>query len=299
MSDTIKKYADLIKRVAHDEQGAFEEMLNFPENLDNDPIIAELAENINLIFMREDVYEQQLNISNEIKGHLEELNKLKTRYLGIAAHDLRSPLASIYSIGDFLSNYDLSEEKTKKLYKSICMISDQALTLVNNLLDTVAIEQGSFNLNLDTLNLSSLMDERIEMVKMMATSRGITLHSDLDIVPDTAIDEMRMRQVIDNLISNAIKFSSYGDNIYLRCKEIDNYISLIIEDQGTGIPANQLAGLFDEFKIGTNKAARGDTKTGLGLSIVKNIVDAHHGRIKVESIEDKGTTFTVSILAKA
>ncbi len=298
MSGTLEKYFDLIRRVAHDEEGSIDEMLNFPATVKDDPVMAELTENINLIFLREDVYEHQLVVAKEIKENLEELNKLKNRHLGIAAHDLRSPLSSLYSAGDLLLKYDLSEEKRKKLYQSICMISDQTLTLVNDLLDLVAIERDSFHLNFDAVNLTNLTLERVEMMKPMASSLGIELIDDLHPVPDCALDQMRMRQVIDNLLSNAIKFSSSGDVIVVACQEKDDWVCITVDDQGSGMPTEQAEQMFEEFKVGNNKAIRGEKRTGLGLSIVKNIVEAHGGKIEVESAPGKGTTFTVRILSK-
>ena len=298
MSKNLEKYFKLIRRVAHDEEGSIEEMLQFPATVEDDPLMAELTENINLIILREDVYELQLVVADEIKENLEELNKLKNRHLGIAAHDLRSPLSSLYSAGDLLLKYDLSEDKRKKLYQSICMISDQTLTLVNDLLDLVAIERDSFHLNLDAVNLTDLAFERVDMMRPMASSLGIKLIDDLQPVPDCALDQVRMRQVIDNLLSNAIKFSSRDDVIMVTCQAEDGWVVITVDDQGSGMPSEQAEQMFEEFTVGTNKAIRGEKKTGLGLSIVKNIVEAHQGKIEVESAPGKGTTFTVRLLAK-
>ncbi|MBF0443974.1 MAG: hybrid sensor histidine kinase/response regulator [Magnetococcales bacterium] len=224
-----------------------------------------------------------------------ELNQIKNKFLGVAAHDLRNPLTSLQGMSQLMLKIHLPEEKKIKFLQSINKTSHQMLKLVNDLLDVSVIESGRFDLRSEMNNLSQLVAERVELISDIAKNKGITLISNLADLPDTQFDEDRIGQVVDNLLTNAIKFSNSESTVTLITREVDGKIELSVTDQGQGIPADEINSLFGSFKKTSVKPTGGEKSTGLGLSIVKKIVEAHNGNIKVESEVGKGTTFLVSL----
>jgi signal transduction histidine kinase len=259
------------------------------------PEAAELAEALGLILVKLEAREFHLEMAAESEARLQELNELKNRHLGIAAHDLRNPISSIRGMSQMLVEMDLDEGTRSKFHRSIHRVSDQMLTLVNDLLDVALIESGRFELEVAEANLSALVAERAELVTQVASQKDIRVTTELQGVPVVAFDVDRMRQVVDNLLSNAIKFSPVGSTVHLSCRHHEGGVGISVVDQGSGIPSKELDKLFGTFQKASIRPTSGEKGTGLGLSIVKNIVDAHGGEISVDSEVGKGTTFTVTI----
>ena len=228
-----------------------------------------------------------------------DLNTLKNKFLGIAAHDLRNPLTSILGLSELMMKIPLSEEKKTRFVATIHRVSNQMLRLVNDLLDVSVIESGRFDLRLEKHSLSQLAAERAELVADSARNKGIELTMDLPEITETLFDTDRIGQVVDNMLSNAIKFSQSGTTIHLASRETGGWVEVAVTDQGPGIPEEEFGNLFGAFKKLSVQPTGGEKSIGLGLSIVKKIVDAHGGDIRVESAVGKGTTFTVSLLIKA
>jgi two-component system, sensor histidine kinase and response regulator len=225
-----------------------------------------------------------------------ELNQVKNKFLGIAAHDLRNPLTSIKGMSQLMMQLPLPEEKKSKFVATINRVSNQMLQLVNDLLDVSVIESGRFDLRLEVSNLSKLAAERAELVVDSAKNKNIELVMDLSDIPDTLFDSDRIGQVMDNLLTNAIKFSKSSTTIHLSTHESKGVVSVVVTDQGPGIPEEEVGTIFGSFNKTSVQPTAGEKSTGLGLSIVKQIIDAHKGQIHVESAVGKGTTFSVSLL---
>ncbi|WP_022851823.1 hybrid sensor histidine kinase/response regulator [Limisalsivibrio acetivorans] len=231
---------------------------------------------------------------------LEELNETKNRFLGTAAHDLRSPLSSIRGFSEFLLEElegKLDEDQTGML-DMIHDTSSSMLNLVNNLLDVAVIESGKFDLFLEKHSMVKLTESRLQLLSNLAVQKQIALLTDLKPVPETMLDVQRMGQVIDNLISNAIKFSPEKSSVMIKMHEEGGYIHVSISDQGVGISDEDMPKLFGAFQKLGSKPTGGEKSTGLGLSIVKKIVTAHGGDIKADSKEGEGTTMTFTLPVK-
>jgi len=262
------------------------------------PEVAELAESIGLILVKLEARDFHIEMAAEAEQRLKELNELKDKYLGIAAHDLRNPLSSIRGMSDMLINMDLDKDTRKSFLESINRVSNQMLTLINDLLDVSVIESGGYEMNLTEGNLSNLVDERAGIATVTAQRKKITLSTDLQEVSNCMFDTERFRQVVDNLLTNAIKFSPSDTNIHLTCRETGTTIEIAVRDQGPGIPPEEIDKLFGAFQTLSTRPTGGEKSTGLGLSIAKQIVDSHGGDIKVESKVGIGTTFVVRIPIK-
>jgi len=287
--------AQTIQNIARGDFSSLDDLYALPGVEGIDPNVAELAESIGLILVKLEARDFHLECAAEAEERLKELNKLKDTYLGIAAHDLRNPLSSIRGMSQMLVEMELDDGTKRSFLESIYRVSNQMLTLVNDLLDVSVIESGKFDLRLTEENLSKLAKERAELVAGSAEKKQIKLTTDLQEVSNSLFDPDRMRQVIDNLLTNAIKFSPAGTTVDLACRQTKQSLEISVADQGPGIPSEDIDKLFGTFQKLSVQPTAGEKSTGLGLSIVKQIVNAHGGEITVDSKVGKGSVFTVRI----
>jgi signal transduction histidine kinase len=221
-------------------------------------------------------------------------NRDKDRYLGIAAHDLRNPLSSMRGLADLMIETPLEPEQRQEFLDTIRRTSDEMLHLVNDLLDTAVIESGKLDLRPKQQDVAALVKRRIRHLEPHAAKKQITL--DVDAAAGSAvIDAARFGQVIDNLISNAIKFSPPGTTVRVAVRVERGHFTFSVQDQGPGIPEADRKLLFRSFQRLSAQPTGGEKSTGLGLAIVKKIVDAHGGTIAVDDAPGGGTRFTVTI----
>ena len=287
--------AQTIKNIARGDFGALDFLYSIPAVKGVAPQVAELAESIGLLALKLEARDFHLECAAEAEERLKELNQLKDNYLGIAAHDLRNPLSSIRGMSKMLVDDELDAETERAFLESIYNVSDQMVTLVNDRLDVSVIESGKLALRLVEQNLRKLAEERASLVARSAEKKGITLRTDLEDVSDSFFDADRMRQVVDNLLTNAIKFSVSGTTVHLACRQTERAVEIAVSDQGPGIPSEDIDKLFGTFQTLGNQPTGGEKSTGLGLAIVKKIIDTHGGEITVDSEVGRGTTFAVHI----
>ncbi|MFA6222762.1 MAG: HAMP domain-containing sensor histidine kinase [Desulfomonilaceae bacterium] len=229
---------------------------------------------------------------------LEKLNEEKNRFLGIAAHDLRNPLNAIQIYSEFLLDEaaDALNQEQMGFVSIIHSSSRFMLQLVNDLLDVAKIESGKLELELANTDLIGLIERNLVLNNAMASKKQIrhTFNHDAHI-PNIQIDAAKIEQVLNNLITNALKFSSSGSVINVNLVRTDDEVILSVKDQGQGIPANDLDKLFKPFQRTSVKTTDGEESTGLGLAIVRKIVLGHKGRVWVKSEVGRGTTFYVAL----
>ncbi len=228
-------------------------------------------------------------------AELEELNELKNRFMGMAAHDLRSPIGAIRGMTELIMELDLGPEKEREYIALINGVSDQMLELINDLLDVSAIESGKFDLNPQRGCVSDVISSRIELAGFTAKAKGISISTDFGDMPLIEFDQARIAQVIDNLLTNAIKFSPSGSTIAVSTKGHETAIAVAVQDQGQGIAADEIDRVFLAFEKLSTKPTAGEKSTGLGLAIAKQIVEAHGGDIRVDSMHGDGATFTFTL----
>lgn len=233
----------------------------------------------------------------EKNRELFELNRLKNRFLGIAAHDLRTPLGSIQGFSRLLLSDTTGPltETQRDFVATIAGVSEEMLRLLNDLLDVSAIESGRLELRLERTSLRRLLEARIARDRVIADRKGITIATSLGESPDALVDPHRINQVIDNLVSNAIKFSPAGSRIGLTLSSGGRHALVRVSDQGPGVSEADRERMFGEFQRLSAAPTGGEKSTGLGLSIVKKIIDAHGGSITVESTPGSGATFVVAL----
>ena len=224
---------------------------------------------------------------------LVELNQLKNKFLGIAAHDLRNPLVSIGGFSELLLEGEIGplNEEQKEFLTIIHSAGRNMLALVNDLLDVSVIESGRLTLKIEPGFLKSLVEDRIRINRMPAEAKEIELHAALEDLPEALFDANRVNQVLDNLIGNAVKFSPPGSNIYITLSRTEKGARISVRDEGPGLSPEDQAKLFGEFQRLSAQPTAGEKSTGLGLAIVRKIVEAHGGTVEVESRLGTGSTF--------
>jgi PAS domain S-box-containing protein len=235
--------------------------------------------------------EEALRQSND---QLRELNKQKNEFLGMAAHDLRNPIAVIQNSSSVLSRYSSENlsEKQKEFLRKIYDTSKFMLELLNSLLDISKIESGKLELEISKNDYPDFVRKNIEFHRFFATEKGISIDSVFsDDISQVNFDKNKIEQVLNNLISNATKYSHPNTAIRIEVSKEKGFVVTKVIDQGQGIPEDELAHVFKPFQKASTKPTAGEKSTGLGLAIAKKIVEGHQGTIGVESEVGKGSTF--------
>lgn len=223
--------------------------------------------------------------------------KMKEDFTNIMVHELRSPLTAIKASSELLMEppAPLSEEEKNKIIGLISGQSRKMLDEVSLILDAAKLEAGLFTIQKMPGDFKKLVHDRISVFTAQAHERFITLTEEIDSsIPTFSFDPIHMGQVINNLISNSLKFTQSGGTIKVTAKPAIGSIKVSVSDTGAGIPKNKQHLLFTKFtQLGNSE--HGAVGTGLGLYIVKGVVEAHGGQVSVESEEGKGTTISFNI----
>ena len=229
---------------------------------------------------------------------LVDLNDLKNRFLGIAAHDLRNPISVIKGYVSLVLR-DLFGElgpELREVMNAVNSTCETMLTLIDDLLDVSAIESGRLDLRPQEVDLADYLRRCHAANSMLAKAKSIELTLDLaPELPRVMMDTGRVNQVINNLITNAIKFSHPDTAITMRARALSDEVEISVSDQGQGIPEDEIETIFAPFARGSVRPTAGEKSTGLGLAIVKRMVEAHGGRISVTSKVGEGSTFTFTL----
>jgi two-component system, OmpR family, sensor kinase len=246
-----------------------------------------------LSYLNNELVAMQREIAKK-NAELERLNREKNRFLGMAAHDLRNPLHIILGYSDFL--IQISDQPEQQEYLQIIRnVSQFMARLVDDLLDVAKIEAGDLQLDYEPVNLADLITYNVAINRPLAAQKQIELIYQLDeTVPRALVDSAKIEQVLGNLISNAIKFSEPGNGVVIRLERAEENFLISVKDDGAGMAPEQQSRLFQPFQQGQTGTG-GEKSTGLGLVIVKHIVEGHGGQIWFESELGQGTTFFVSI----
>jgi signal transduction histidine kinase len=223
---------------------------------------------------------------------LTELNREKDNLISIVAHDLRAPLNRSLSLCHLILP-DLAEEQ-RKVLKLMIQVNNDGLQLVEGILHLNSI------VHLDpepvTINLKHFITDHLEkFFTGQASKKGIQLHTAIENDLDITTDAHSLRRIIDNLVSNAVKFSPPDTSVFIRVLSIDNAIHISIQDQGPGISADDQKKMFRKFQKLTAAPTSGETSTGLGLAIVKKLVENLNGKITVNSELGEGTEFVIRL----
>jgi two-component system NtrC family sensor kinase len=224
--------------------------------------------------------------------NLKKLDRIKSDFVGTVSHDLRSPLTAILGYVELIERVGAINETQHEYIRRIQTSVHNITSLVDDLLNLGRIEAG-FDTRKETVHLEHLIRFAVESIRKQADDKNHQLILDIpDTIPPFQANPVQIRQMVDNLLDNAIKYTLPGGVITLRLSVAQKQVILQIQDNGIGIPAIDIPYIFDRFYRASNASAD-ISGTGLGLAIVKSIVESHNGRIWVESTVGHGATFTV------
>jgi signal transduction histidine kinase len=228
---------------------------------------------------------------------LMELDRLKDEFLSLVSHELRTPLTSIRGYLDLVLDEEAGElnPEQRRFLKAVERNSGRLLRLVGDLLFVAQADAGRLTLERGKVDLAALAADCVEAARPVADQRSIDLQLAAVPVPALVGDRGRLAQVLDNLVSNALKFTPEGGRVEVRTSTTDDCVYLEVEDSGMGVPAAEQPRLFERFFRAASATEQAIPGTGLGLAIVKAIVEAHAGRIEVVSAPGKGTTFRIEL----
>ena len=252
---------------------------DFDCNLDlsSPPEIGDLAQDFNLMCDR-----------------LKEIDRMKSNFFSLMAHELRTPLASIRE-GTNLLLEGIGEElkeNRKEVLTIIAEESNRLTDLVNSLLDLSKMEAGMIALNLEKSAISSLINKAVSEMGPLAMAKNVGIEVKIpQDLPYIKIDRERILQALRNLIGNAVKFTPGGGHITISAQPMENGVGVSVADTGPGIPKEDLNAIFDKFQQATMTSYNKIKGTGLGLAIVKHIINAHGGKVWVESEPGCGSIF--------
>lgn len=271
-----------------------------------EPIVDRYGKNRGYVVLIFDITETR-NYIEEIKRvreQAEQANIAKSAFLANMSHEIRTPMNAIVGLSDII----MEESRGRKVYEYACDIkaaSRNLLALINDILDLSKVEAGKMELVPVEYHVKTLANEVLNMLDVMASQHGLMLKSEFDMsIPCRYLgDEGRIRQILINILNNALKFTKEG---YVKLSvtgtpgksEDVEILSFSIEDTGCGIKEEDIESIFENFKQVDSKRNRMVEGNGLGLSITKHLVELMKGTIRVESVYGKGTTFTVKIPQK-
>jgi signal transduction histidine kinase len=230
---------------------------------------------------------------------LRRLDELKNTFLGMAAHDLRNPIAVIQMGADLLREniYVIGEEEVKGMLNDMVDQTEHMLNLLSELLDVAEIESGNIDLILMPIDLQEFLEGAVRRHSRLSLSKGTQIVLEAAPAGTIRADPNRLRQVIDNLISNAVKYSPAGSTVWVYAERRPTEWFISVRDQGPGILPEDRARLFKEFARLSARPTGGEKSTGLGLAISWKVVDVHGGVLDVESEPGEGATFWFTLPA--
>ena len=230
-------------------------------------------------------------------GELNDLNATKDKFFSIVAHDLKSPIVSFLAVSNLLAENMsiLSRENLEEMAKNTKKSGDYLFKLLENLLDWARIQMNHYEFKPVNVPLNHLIQDTFYILKLNAEQKGVSLINQIDESISIMADADMLNTIVLNLISNAIKFTNNGDNIILQYQEIEQKHLISVSDTGVGMTEKQLGKLFNLGVSSISLGTANEKGTGLGLILCQEMIEKHHGEIKVESQLGKGTIFTFTI----
>lgn len=231
------------------------------------------------------------------RSEAERANRLKDEFLATISHELRNPLNAIMGWAHMLRLGKLTDVNAERAVETIYRNAKSQAQLVADLLDVSRIISGKLRLDVRTVDLIYIINAAIDSIRPAAEAKGIRLQMMLDTATGPiAGDADRLQQIVWNLLTNAVKFTPKGGRIQVKVQRVDSHAEIVVSDSGVGISKEFLPYVFDRFRQADASSTRIHGGLGLGLSIVRQLVDLHGGSVSVHSEGDgKGTTFTITL----
>ena len=247
------------------------------------------------------LYHKENELAREKTKELAELNKAQSRFFSSMSHEIRAPINTVLGLNEIILRQEDASEEIRKDARNIQGAGKLLLALINDILDVSKIEAGKMDIVPVNYNVSSLLSEIVNMIWLKAEEKGLRFDVDIDPdVPDTLYgDEVRIKQILINLLNNAVKYTREGSiGMHMECDFPETGEALLrisVSDTGMGIKPDALPHLFDTFRRVDEEKNRHIEGTGLGLSIVKQLVELMGGEITVNSVYGQGSTFVIEL----
>jgi PAS domain S-box-containing protein len=241
--------------------------------------------------------EELLKREQSARAEAEQANRLKDEFLATVSHELRTPLTAILGWAHLLRVKRFDEQSTANALETIERNAHAQAQLIDDLLDVSRIIAGNLRLDVRQVEPGSFIEAAVEALRPAAEAKGVRIQRVLDTgVVSVAGDPARLQQVVWNLLSNAIKFTPGGGSVQVKLERIDSHIEIAVSDTGAGIKAEFLPHVFDRFRQADQKTTRQHGGLGLGLAIVRHLVELHGGTVEADSPgEGRGATFVVKL----
>jgi PAS domain S-box-containing protein len=223
-------------------------------------------------------------------------NQAKSRFLALMSHELRTPLNAVLGFSQLLERQDfgpLNERQVRYVF-NIRSAGQHLLTLVNDLLDLSKVAAGRMEFRAEVVDVQSVFDDTLTSIRLAAEAKGLSLEQSVEPGLTAYADDVRLRQVVLNLLTNAVKFTQTG-GISVKAAALGDQTCIEVTDSGIGIPTDEQSRLFVEFSQVDSSLARTQQGSGLGLALSKGLITGMGGSIKVDSEEGKGSKFSVLI----
>jgi two-component system cell cycle sensor histidine kinase PleC len=217
------------------------------------------------------------------------------------SHELRTPLNAINGFSEIMAGEmfgPLGDERYKGYAVDILNSGQHLLALINDILDMAKIEAGKMTLHYEAVDLSEICQDAIRLMRGRAQECGLKLNMDAPDLPEIEADYRALKQVLLNLISNAVKFTPEGGSITVRLSPAEGGVQIAVTDTGIGIAPEDLARLAQPFEQVEGQHSKTTQGTGLGLALTKSLIEMHHGEMKLESEPGKGTTVSFTVPAR-
>jgi PAS domain S-box-containing protein len=236
--------------------------------------------------------EAELELERQ-NDQLRQVDRLKDEFVALVSHELRTPLTSIRGYLELICEDETLTEEQTRFLETIDRNAQRLQRVVGDLLFVAQVEAGKLSLEYGDVDMSTVIEDALQAAEPSAAAKSVALNVELADLPTIRGDRARLAQVLDNFVSNAIKFTPTGGSVTVATHVKPGEIEIVISDTGMGIPASELPLLFQRFFRAERATARAIPGTGLGLAIAKAIVAGHGGRIRVESEDGAGTTFRI------
>lgn len=253
--------------------------------------------NCELTSLNESVHARAEELARANK-ELRKLDQMKSDFISMVSHEFRSPLTSIKAFSQILLNNNelVKPEERNDFLRIIDQESDRLTRMINDILDLSKLEAGKMEWSMQEICLADIITKATGSIAPLSNAKEIRMETEVDKdLPMVMGDADRLMQVITNLLSNAVKFTMQKGNIRIAARSAGDEIRLSVEDNGIGIPEDQIQEVFSKFKQGGNVLTDKPKGTGLGLPICREIIQAHQGRIWAESSAGQGSRFVFTI----
>ena len=245
--------------------------------------------------------DEKIDEQAQLALHLFEMNRIKGEFLASMSHELRTPLNSILGFSEVLESSQSLNERQRRYASNIRRSGRMLLELINDILDLAKLEAGKMAVRPTDVHLAALVSDLVEMLRPLAAEKRIDMTQQVaETLPVLRQDHMKIRQILTNLIGNAIKFTPEGGRIQVTIEHDDRWVVMTVSDTGVGIPEDERELIFEKFRqgtaaLGSDQLTREHSGTGLGLSITRELCILLGGKIELESEVGKGSRFCVTL----